>query len=146
MNASIHVCTCLCTCVCMQKSVCILLMHFHPYFEGHFLSSESYFTSLSLFFPLLPGSTPWCWGWGPEYLCMLDKPSTTGLCLLSCCFSLKLVGFFLLIPLYTHVLLSLSTRLRNTHFLPHHCTVSLSLLSSAYPFTESVFILTENLT
>lgn len=94
MNASIHVCTCLCTCVCMQKSVYILFMHFHPYFEGHFLSSESYFTSLSLFFPLLPGSTPWCWGWDPEYLCMLDKPSTTGLCLLSCCFSLKLVGFF----------------------------------------------------
>lgn len=115
--------------VCMHVCVWgVLFKYFRLYLEGHFLL-ESYFTWLSLFAlpPLFP---PEVLGMEPRMLCMTDKHSPTGLCLQLWCSSLKLRGFPF-IPLYTRERFSLSTRLPNTHFLPHHCTASLSLLSSA---------------
>lgn len=130
--------------VCKHVCVCgrVLLMYFHPYLESHFLPA-SYFTWLILF-ALPPFSPPAVLGMEPGMLCMPDEPSPTRLCLQLWCSSLKLRGSPF-IPLYTREQFSLSTRLPNTHFVPHHCTVFLSLLSSAYPFTESVSILINNL-
>lgn len=136
----LHVCAYMHSCPCVG----IVFMYFHLYLEGHFLPSESYFASLSLFFLLPLASPPVVLGMEPRMLCLLDRYSTSGLYLQLWCVSLKLTGFPF-IPLYTFKQFNLSTRLPNTHFLPQQCIVSLSLLSLAYPFIESVSISINNL-
>lgn len=67
---------CMFTCVFtfMYVQMWFLFMYFHFYLKGHVVPPESYFTSLSLFFPLPPVVL----GLEPRMLCMLAGTLTLG--------------------------------------------------------------------